>query len=353
MNFKTWSLKTILIGLVVVSIIGVLLYKKATVPVEEFKYLEVVTGKLVQKVGVTGKVKPVDTANLTFEQNGKIQNVFVKVGDHVNAGNTLVKLTNEELWAQKTEALANLQKAEAQLQEVQNGTRKETIDIEEDQLDVKKTALETAKNDLLLAIEGVYPKAQYIIKSVIANLTENPSYKDAKLTFKTPHTIELNDLNNQKFYLYEMLKDWEKDFPMMTRDNEELHENATKAFLNLQQLKKFIDDLVEITPTLSSRFASTQAKVTAWAAVASATQTSVGTLITTVVDAKDALSAAERNLSVSKRELIYAESGSSDEQVAIYEASVLAAKAQVQQVQAKINKTILYAPFSGVITKVN
>ena len=54
-------------------------------------------GNITEKTSVTGKVKPIDSVDLTFEQSGKISDVSVKVGDHVRADQILVRMTSQEL----------------------------------------------------------------------------------------------------------------------------------------------------------------------------------------------------------------------------------------------------------------
>lgn len=333
------------------SVIGIAFfyYQKTNETPEAYDFITVEKGNLTQKVSVTGKVKPVDETHLTFEQNGKIQEVSIKIGDSVKAGDELVRLTNEGLFAQKTESIANLQKEKALLQEVKRGKRIGEITIEANRNSVNETALTNAQKSLKLAIEEARTDARYIIRNTILGLTDNPSYEHSKLIFQTTHSIKLNDLNNRKFYLQKMLEQWDQQ----TIDEENSMFQADFALRNLEQLKQFIDDLVFITPTLSSRLDSVQTKLDAWKTVSNTTQTTINTAISEIVNARNALLSAQKTLSVSTEELSFAQSGSSEESIAIQEAAVLAANSRVEQIQAQINKTILYAPFDGIITKVN
>lgn len=346
---KLLKLKKIWILLLLILVGGFFYYQKGKETQPEYDFITAEKDKLVQKVSVTGKVKPVDNTNLTFEQNGKIQTVSVEIGDSVKAGDELVRLTNEELLAKKTETIANLNREQALLKEVKRGKRTGELNIEANRNSSSETVLENAQNSLKVAIEEARTEARYIIQNTIQGLTDNPSYKNSKLVFQTTYSSKLNDLNNQKFYLQKMMQDWDRVF--VKANNATYQSNL--ALENLEQLKIFIDDLVFITPTLDSRLNSVQTKLTSWKTASNTTQVSINQAISKITQAQNTLLSAQKSLSVSNEEFSFAQSGSSEEQIAIQEASVLASQSRVQQIQAQINKTILYAPFDGIVTKVN
>ncbi|MCK5461070.1 efflux RND transporter periplasmic adaptor subunit [Candidatus Gracilibacteria bacterium] len=340
-------------GIVLLGAVGFWYYQNTKPNLEEFDYIAVERGDFIQKVSVTGKVKPVDTTNLTFEQNGKIQEVLVEVGDIVHGGEMLVRLTNEELWAQKAEVLANLKEAQIILSEIKRGNRIEEISIERNKNKASYTETRNKQNTLKISIQEAFTDVQYIIKNTIARLTNNPSYDKAKLVFRTPYSIKLNDLNNQKEKLYRMLDSWERTIFSDEINGLYLLSLAEETENNLQQLKIFVDDLIEITPTLQSRDNSVQTKILDWQTNSSITQEKINQAISQVVQAKNNLISAQKSYLVSEDILFLAKKGSTEEQIARQEARVNVSEARVYQVQAQINKTILYAPFDGIITKVN
>jgi HlyD family secretion protein len=111
------------ISLVILVVVATMVVRQKTKLVDPPQFIEISKQDLRQKVSVTGTVKPIDSLNLTFEQNGKIEKVNVKTGDRVKKGDVLITLTSQELWAQQKQAQAELDLANALSSEKQNAGR--------------------------------------------------------------------------------------------------------------------------------------------------------------------------------------------------------------------------------------
>ena len=97
-------------------------------------------GNITQEVSVTGRVNPKTTIDLGFERSGRIQNIQVRVGDHVRQGALLAEMESGG-------AHANLMEAEARLRELRRGSRPEEIAI-------KKTEIAKYEQDLANSYSG-------------------------------------------------------------------------------------------------------------------------------------------------------------------------------------------------------
>ena len=69
---------------------------------------------------LSGIVAPVEDANLSFEVNGKVEKVYVKLGDVVTKGQPLAKLNQLTFQLSFESATAQLKQAEAGLLEASN-----------------------------------------------------------------------------------------------------------------------------------------------------------------------------------------------------------------------------------------
>src|SRR3954464_996080 len=78
-------------------------------------------GTIDVTVSGNGSVEPVQSSHLTFGVAGRIDNVLVKEGQSVHEGDIIATLDPRELDQQVLQAKANVAKAEAHLQQVQNG----------------------------------------------------------------------------------------------------------------------------------------------------------------------------------------------------------------------------------------
>ncbi len=88
---------------------------------------------LIQTVQETGKVKANQEIQLSFGQGGKLNKLWVEMGDKVTATQTLAELDYKSLEIQKQEAEAGLKAAQAKLRKLKEGETKENIEILETQ----------------------------------------------------------------------------------------------------------------------------------------------------------------------------------------------------------------------------
>jgi RND family efflux transporter MFP subunit len=100
----------------------------------------------------TGEIAAIRTSELGFERGGKLVNVFVKEGDRVKSGQPIAKLDVSNLQMQKLQLKAQLDQAQARLDEFIAGPRQQNIaaaraavdDIKQ-QLELQKTKLKRRK----------------------------------------------------------------------------------------------------------------------------------------------------------------------------------------------------------------
>lgn len=78
-------------------------------------------GDATRTLTVSGTVEPVNQAQASFQVSGTVSAVDVKVGQHVNAGQTLATLDSTSLQNQVSLAQANLSSAEAKLSQDESG----------------------------------------------------------------------------------------------------------------------------------------------------------------------------------------------------------------------------------------
>ena len=89
-------------------------------PIRPIAWTAVKTSNFEQVRTLSGIVAPVENANLSFEVNGKVEDVFVKLGDTVTKGQPLAKLNQLTFQLSFESASAQVKQAEATLQEAQN-----------------------------------------------------------------------------------------------------------------------------------------------------------------------------------------------------------------------------------------
>ena len=121
------SKKIILSIIIVVVLIASLSYVLFCGDKESiFTLADVERADISQEVLETGTVVPAEKIELQFEAPGKIKSILAKEGDKVIAGQSLIKLENNELYIRKQQAQAALDLAEARLDQLMAG---ESADI--------------------------------------------------------------------------------------------------------------------------------------------------------------------------------------------------------------------------------
>lgn len=83
---------------------------------------------LQETVTASGSIVPIRTVNLSPKTSGLLVEVLVEQGQRVEKGQLIARMDNRDLRAQQLQARAALAAAQAQLQELRNGTRPEVLD---------------------------------------------------------------------------------------------------------------------------------------------------------------------------------------------------------------------------------
>jgi len=108
-----------------------------------------------QIVSVTGKVKAAKSVDLAFETGGKIEKIYVDVGDKVKTGDKIMSLNSDDLKAQLRQAQASVSSAQATLKQLEASVRSQQARLDElkagirpEEIQVAQTAVNNANNAL-------------------------------------------------------------------------------------------------------------------------------------------------------------------------------------------------------------
>jgi len=105
-------------------------------------------GTVTNTIPATGTVEPVSTVSLSFKNAEIIKKIYVKVGDHVTAGQLLAEQETDNLEAQLIQSEASLKSAVAKLELLKNGATAEEIAQAGASVRMAQADYELAKLDL-------------------------------------------------------------------------------------------------------------------------------------------------------------------------------------------------------------
>jgi HlyD family secretion protein len=306
-------------------------------------------GNITETVLVTGTTTPMQSVDLSFEQTGKVSAVYVNVGDKVKAGQPLVELEKSGLLAQMAQAEAGVASAQAQLDELKSGTRPEQIAIEEVRVANAQVALNQAEKTLMDSMIDANAKAADAVRGKTDEDFTNPQSNNPTLNFQSTNSQYNIDLVNQKPAIEKTLTSWRAELNALTADSDLLAESAASK-TDLNQIKAFVDELVDALNAAISVSAASQSNISVYKIDAAAARTELGLAVSEIGTAETGLQSAQANLSLEQNNLALDKAGSTPGAIAASQALVDEAKANVAGIQVQLGKTVLRSPIDGVIT---
>lgn len=391
-----------------------IVYASTRPDVLEINSMKAIRADLLQEVSVTGSVEPADSVNLSFEITGKVKEIFADVGDRVEAGQKLISLRSDDIQAQLNQAYAGVASANALVQQYQAALDGQRAKLEElkkgvrpEEIQLSQTALQNARNaltDSQTNLTNVKAKAESDLTSVYESArtalpTALDAGKKALMTLSDIQSLYFTQANQDKYSIemakttavYELLGapnagGWISQYIStlnggiygkvqslgLNASNEEIESNLIEAISALQKVRIALN-AVPISSAMSSadisRLDAEKININGQINTLTTRQQSISTqksinqnLITT---AENGVNTAQNNLVSASDVLRLKQASSTAEQIQAQEATVRQAEAYlasqraqvssqyaiVQNYKAQLDKTVLYAPISGLVTK--
>lgn len=271
--------------------------------------------------------------SVAAEVSGRIVALAVDEGDRVTSGQALVTLDTTLLDRQITEARAAVDLAEAQLNLVQAGARREDIAIAQSAVAVAAAARDAAqqarqdaeaRRDTPQDLDLQIAQAQTDLAVAEARIRQVTAAKDAAEL--------LAGLRERQVALVD-------ESPFAREDNKrQVWAGWNLASTDLWQAWTALNGAIAARDAARARLADLQAM-----------RRNPQTLAIAAVQAEAALGQTTAAVPVAEAALAQVQSGASAEQVAVAEAAVAQARAAVAALQAQRSKYQVSAPISGVV----
>jgi HlyD family secretion protein len=329
-------------------------------------------GDVIQEVSTTGRVKPVESVDLAFERSGKVISVGVNVGDKVVTGETLAFLENQELSAQVLQAQASLEAEQAKLNEMKKGTRLEEIQSAETRLNNAQVDVINAQNKAIADLESANTSAVNAGQAgVTAGKNALLTLTDLQLKYFTDNSFESQNLANLKALAIKSLLGAENGGTMVASSIGALNGGAfgdiqlvmlSKDYSNLDLVLTNVIDAIQKVRNALNAVPISNAMTSTEKTTLAAEKTSIENYLNSVSIKKEALAvqkitndlsvaAAQSELALAQDNLNLKKAGYTAEQIQAQEARVKSSEANVLTYQAQLSKTIIRAPFDGIVTK--
>ncbi|MBU1178742.1 efflux RND transporter periplasmic adaptor subunit, partial [Patescibacteria group bacterium] len=309
-------------------------------------------GSLTQEVSVTGRVQPSESVDLAFEKTGKLEGVYVKVGDGVYQGKILAQYDNSDIEAQLDGAKANLKVQQAILNELVVGTREEEIQIKEVGVQNAKTVVSDANQSLFDKMRDAYTKSDDAVRNKVDQLFSSPRSDNPKIDFSYINSSFKSSVEGDRVVIENLLLLWQVSSGRLSLSDNPL--SLSGEFReNLNKVKLFLDDVAFMVNSLTETSSLSQTTIDGWKTDISTARTNLNTATVNLSSAEEEVRTAESALSLAEKNLNLSKAGSAVEQIDAQKAQVEKAEADIKNYEAQLTKTVLRSPIKGIVTKVD
>src|SRR3989344_4488324 len=189
---KTRILTGIIILILVISGFYLAFFRKEKA---DYSLVKVSRGNVAQVISETGTVKKGEEINLSFQNSGKIEKIYIKIGDVVTTRQNLAKVDTSQLIIELSEAQASLQVAEAQQGDAQ-------ISLENTERDLNNIKSKTEED-----LNNAYEDALNVLDDAYLKIYNafNVVYNIQKTYFSTPNEYGLK-VGDEKYRIENTLK---------------------------------------------------------------------------------------------------------------------------------------------------
>lgn len=356
---KTWISLIVIIILVIISF-SFLGGKKGP----KYETAKVERGSLVQTVDATGKIESSNDLSLHFDGMGIVENVRVKEGDTVRAGQWLANLSLSQL-------NAGVAQAQASLDQKLIGATPEQIAVSQKQVESAQIALNKAEDTLndtaSLSEKNLSAKYDYALTvlddSYIKMYNAYITTKNIQTAYFTGYDQESLNVKSNLSYNIEKPKDQAKTTIDLARSSKKREDIDVAIIQTKDSLGKILSGVTavrnscdqvpyqnNVTSTEKTSLDAQKSYISTSQATISSLQNDISILRTqnenSANSAQATVDAAKANLELQKANYDSLVAKPRDVDIAYYQAIL-------DQAIASRNKVIIYAPIDGLVTKVN
>ncbi len=325
--------------------IGVAWYVK-TSGAPSFDTIAATRGNAISSLNESGNVLAENSVDLSFEEGGQIASVDVQEGDAVTSGAVLARLDSSSLQAAVQQANAALAAAQANLDNLTNGTRPEQLQIDQNGVSSAQSAVDSALASLDASNGSAYAAADDAIRNQTDNLFSNPQYNNPEFLVALSDSQAKINIESKRVELQSVFNAW---YASMSATSSDPVAESDIASANLKTVKSYLDELAVYVNNATPDSSVPAVTLAAYRADIVTARGEVVQAIAGLTVSENALSSAQADLKVAQSELSLAEAGATQQQIEAQKAVVAEAQAAVSSAEVALDHATLTAPFSGTV----
>lgn len=307
----------ITIGIIFICV-GVFLFIQSKKPEQNIFTL---TSDNLATSGITvgGTVVAQNEVNLSFEQSGRIAFVSRNAGDRVAQGETIASLDTGTISANILKAQADYDAEIAKLNEYKN------------QEGSNSTEVQSNKAQLVREIKNSYIVAEDSIKNKTDQFFEDPDSRFPEILFIFDDYELYREINDRRYKIGLLIKTWQNWSSALTAENY-TENNITQTKNNIAEIQSYLNLVSSAVNKFESSEANPQTTIDKYKSDTSTARTNMNTVLNELITAQESLR-------------------STTSQIPYQEARVKSASATIMNYKAELQKSIITAPFTGLVTK--
>jgi len=309
-------------------------------------------GDFIQQISTAGTVVSADSVELGFAQSGRVARTYVEVGNNVMAGAVLAELENGDLQATILQKKAALETTKSDLVSLQEGSRPEEIAVLEATIESDKVALDQARQAVVNALRDAYTKSDDAVHNKIDQFILNSRTSNADIAFLLPDIQLESALESGRVAMERTLMEWKEKNASLTTGSD-LSQMVMYAQGALGQVSALLADANSALGKAVTSQSVSGASLASWTTDVATARTTINTTSSALTTSVTTQRGVAATLEKDTRSLTLEKAGATEADIAAQTARVQSAEAEVVNAQAQFGKTIIRAPFSGVVTKVD
>lgn len=368
----------LIFGVILILVIVIVGYKYIFKGQElPYKFVEVKKGNLTQEISVSGQVKKGEEIKLGFNSSGRLEKIYVELGQTVESGTFLVKLDTSQLDIQLQEAEASLDLTEAELAKLLAGASEEEIALAETKVANAKTSLRNAEQNLVDVKASAQEDLNNSYEDALNSLDD--AYLEISNTFNVVDSIQRN------YFYYsdqESFKVIESKAAIKTaKENVKFYIDIAKADSHNEKIDTALSETKKALETISEKLAIIRdlSEEPGYRNTVSDTdktfldtrKTKINTSLSDIIDsqqdisstkvtnqskintAQSKVSTAEGELQTAQDELAFKKAEPQQVEIDLYQFQIKQAQAKVALLENQIQEAFLKSPVRGQVTKID
>lgn len=304
-------------------------------------FLIVRSGDFLRQASVSGKAVASSNVELSFEQSGRVENIFIKESDEVKTGQILAEQDLFQLFSQLAEAEAEVDLQEAKLSQLLAGSSGEDIAVSENSVALAKQNLDSAYNNALTNMDGALNAVTNADSAVIYLRSNYFSLHDQEgLRLITNEEIIARRMTDIRVSSDSAKKSFSAENTETAIVN--TIDGLNDVFAALTIIREQCDSGIYYFSIPSSEKSSLDTQ-----------KSNINSFLAKIRGSQQDIFDYKISLKKAESELAAIKAPARDTDVAIHNAQVQKARAAAKTVLTQIEKRKIRAPFDGIVIKVD